>query len=122
MRAGLMRGVERESRDDAAKALFELTAEIAENELRPAAAAAERDGRFPREEFRLLGRSGLLGLPYPEELGGAGQPYETYLQVVEELAGAWLTVGLGLSVHVLSCFALPSSFLASSSPLARSLP
>ena len=101
-----MRGVERESRDDAAKALFELTAEIAENELRPAAAAAERDGRFPREEFRLLGRSGLLGLPYPEEFGGAGQPYETYLQVVEELAGAWLTVGLGLSVHVLSCFAL----------------
>jgi alkylation response protein AidB-like acyl-CoA dehydrogenase len=101
-----MRGVERESRDDAAKALFELTAEIAENELRPAAAAAERDGRFPREEFRLLGRSGLLGLPYPEDLGGAGQPYETYLQVVEELAGAWLTVGLGLSVHVLSCFAL----------------
>jgi alkylation response protein AidB-like acyl-CoA dehydrogenase len=101
-----MRGVERESRDDAAKALFELTSEIAENELRPAAAAAERDGRFPREEFRLLGRSGLLGLPYPEDLGGAGQPYETYLQVVEELAGAWLTVGLGLSVHVLSCFAL----------------
>jgi alkylation response protein AidB-like acyl-CoA dehydrogenase len=101
-----MRGVERESRDDAAKALFELTAEIAENELRPAASAAERDGRFPREEFRLLGRSGLLGLPYPEDLGGAGQPYETYLQVVEELAGAWLTVGLGLSVHVLSCFAL----------------
>ncbi|HEX7993673.1 MAG TPA: acyl-CoA dehydrogenase family protein [Streptosporangiaceae bacterium] len=98
--------MERESRDDAAKALFELTAEIAENELRPAAAAAERDGRFPREEFRLLGRSGLLGLPYPEEFGGAGQPYETYLQVVEELAGAWLTVGLGLSVHVLSCFAL----------------
>lgn len=101
-----MGGVERESRDDAAKALFELTADIAENELRPAAAAAERDGRFPREEFRLLGRSGLLGLPYPEEFGGAGQPYETYLQVVEELAGAWLTVGLGLSVHVLSCFAL----------------
>jgi alkylation response protein AidB-like acyl-CoA dehydrogenase len=101
-----MRAVERESRDEAAKALFELTAEIAENELRPAAAAAERDGRFPREEFRLLGRSGLLGLPYPEMFGGAGQPYETYLQVVEELAAAWLTVGLGLSVHVLSCFAL----------------
>ena len=101
-----MRAALRESRDDAAKALFELTAEIAENELRPAAAAAERDGRFPREQFRLLGRSGLLGLPYPEEFGGAGQPYETYLQVLEELAGAWLTVGLGLSVHVLSCSAL----------------
>ncbi len=104
-----MRADLRESRDDAAKALFELTEEIAANELRPAAAEAERDGRFPREEFRLLGRSGLLGLPYPEELGGAGQPYETYLQVVEEIAGAWLTIGLGLSVHVLSCFALATA-------------
>jgi alkylation response protein AidB-like acyl-CoA dehydrogenase len=104
-----MAGVERECRDDTARALFELTAEIADKELRPAAAAAERDGRFPRDEFRLLGRSGLLGLPYAEALGGAGQPYETYLQVVEELAGAWLTIGLGLSVHALSCFALATA-------------
>jgi alkylation response protein AidB-like acyl-CoA dehydrogenase len=101
-----MRAAERESRDEVARALFELTAKIADNELRPAAAAAEHDGRFPREEFKLLGRAGLLGLPYAEQLGGAGQPYETYLQVVEELSAAWLTIGLGLSVHVLSCFAL----------------
>jgi len=104
-----MPAAERECRDETARALFELTDEIADKELRPAAAAAERDGRFPREEFRLLGRSGLLGLPYPEELGGAGQPYETYLQVIEELAGAWLTIGLGLSVHVLSCFPLATA-------------
>jgi len=104
-----MPGVERECRDEPARALFDLTAEIADKELRPAAEAAEREGRFPREAFRLLGRSGLLGLPYPEEVGGAGQPYETYLQVVEELAGAWLTMGLGLSVHVLSCFALANA-------------
>lgn len=105
----MMPPVERECRDESARALFELTAEIADRELRPAAARAERDGRFPRAEFRLLGRSGLLGLPYPESLGGAGQPYETYLQVVEELASAWLTVGLGVSVHVLSCFALATA-------------
>ncbi len=104
-----MSTVEREYADEAAKDLLELTAEIADAELRPAAAAAERDGQFPREVFRLLGRSGLLGLPYAEELGGAGQPYETYLQVVEELAGAWLTIGLGLSVHVLSCFPLATA-------------
>lgn len=101
-----MRAADREYRDETARALLELTVEIADAELRPAAAQAERDSRFPREAFRLLGRSGLLGLPYPESLGGAGQPYETYLQVVEELASAWLTVGLGLSVHVLSCFPL----------------
>ena len=104
-----MSTVEREYHDEAAKDLLDLTAEIADAELRPAAAAAERDGQFPREVFRLLGRSGLLGLPYAEDLGGAGQPYETYLQVVEELAGAWLTIGLGLSVHVLSCFPLAAA-------------
>ena len=38
----------------------------------PLVAAAERDGEFPREVFRTLGRAGLLGLPYPEEYGGGG--------------------------------------------------
>ena len=83
--------------------LLELTRELADKELRPEVDSAERDGRFPRETFRLLGRSGLLGLPYPERWGGGGQPYEVYLQVVEELARVWLTVGLGVSVHTLTC-------------------
>jgi alkylation response protein AidB-like acyl-CoA dehydrogenase len=101
--------VERECRDDTARELFDLTAEIAEQELRPAAAAAEREAHFPRDKFALIGRSGLLGLPYPESVGGGDQSYETYLQVVEELAAAWLTIGLGVSVHVLSCFALAAA-------------
>lgn len=104
--AGVRLRHERELRDEAARAVLELAAQIAADELAPAAVAAERDGRFPRAEFRLLGRSGLLGLPYPEQYGGGGQPYETYLQVVEELASAWLAVGLGVSVHVLSCFGM----------------
>ena len=45
--------------------LLELTRELAEKELRPQVDSAERDGTFPREAFRLLGRAGLLGLPYP---------------------------------------------------------
>ena len=56
--------------------------------------------------FRILGRAGLLGLPYPEEFGGGGQPYEVYLQVLEEIGAAWASVGVGVSVHALSCFAL----------------
>jgi alkylation response protein AidB-like acyl-CoA dehydrogenase len=86
--------------------LLELTAELAEKELAPRAAEYEEAHRFPRELFRVLGRSGLLGLPYPEEYGGGGQPYEVYLQVVEELARHWLAVGIGASVHTLSCHAL----------------
>ena len=86
--------------------LLDLTRELADKELRPEVDAAEREGRFPRETFRVLGRSGLLGLPYPERWGGGGQPYEVYLQVVEELAQAWLAVGLGVSVHTLTCLPL----------------
>ncbi len=102
--AGL--GVDRESRDETTAALFELTRDLATAEVAPRAAAGERDGIFPRDIFRLLGNAGLLGLPYPEDLGGGGQSYETYLQVVEELATAWLAVGLGVSVHTLTCFPL----------------
>ena len=47
--------------------------------------------------FALLGEAGLLGLPYPEELGGCGQPYEVYLQALEEIAAAWMSVGVGVS-------------------------
>ena len=86
--------------------LIELVRELSAKELAPKAAEAERTEEFPREVFRLLGRAGLLGLPYPEEFGGGGQPYEVYLQVVEEIASAWASVGVGVSVHALSCFGL----------------
>ncbi|MFP5219362.1 MAG: acyl-CoA dehydrogenase family protein [Actinomycetes bacterium] len=89
-----------------AEALLELTRDLAAAELAPRAASAESRGEFPREVFRTLGKAGLLGLPYPEEHGGGGQPYEVYLQVLEELSRAWLAVGLGVSVHTLSCFPL----------------
>jgi alkylation response protein AidB-like acyl-CoA dehydrogenase len=89
-----------------ARELLDLTRELAAAELVPRAAGDEDAGRFPREVFATLGRAGLLGLPYPEEAGGGGQPYEVYLQVVEELAAGWLAVGLGLSVHTLACFPL----------------
>ena len=98
--------VDRSLPTDEARTLLDLTREIAVEELAPKAATYEAEGRFPREELRLLGRSGLLGLPYAEEYGGGEQPYEVYLQVLEELSSAWLTVGLGVSVHTLCCFPL----------------
>jgi alkylation response protein AidB-like acyl-CoA dehydrogenase len=89
-----------------AEDLIKLVREIATDELAPDAAEYEAAGRFPREKFRLIGRSGLLGLPYPEQWGGAAQPYEVYLQALEEIAAAWMSVGVGLSVHTMSCYAL----------------
>ncbi|HZG95792.1 MAG TPA: acyl-CoA dehydrogenase family protein [Mycobacteriales bacterium] len=89
-----------------AEPLFDLVRDLAAKEVAPHAAAMEEAGEFPREVFRTLGRAGLLGLPYPEEYGGGAQPYEVYLQVVEELSTAWLAVGLGVSVHTLACYPL----------------
>jgi alkylation response protein AidB-like acyl-CoA dehydrogenase len=86
--------------------LLDLTRQLAREELAPRAAAAEAAAEFPREVFRTLGRAGLLGLPFAEEHGGGGQPYEVYLQVLEELAAAWASVAVGVSVHGLSCTAL----------------
>ncbi|MCD0481157.1 acyl-CoA dehydrogenase family protein [Streptacidiphilus sp. ASG 303] len=98
--------VERQLPTEEARDLLALTRELVDHELLPRAADDEAEGRFPREVLRTLGESGLLGLPYPEEYGGGGQPYEVYLQVLEELSAGWLAVGLGVSVHTLSCHAL----------------
>ncbi|HQV90714.1 MAG TPA: acyl-CoA dehydrogenase family protein [Phycicoccus sp.] len=88
--------------------LIELTREICAKELRPkvdaAEAAAATGEAFPTDVFRTLGSAGLLSLPHPEEFGGGGQPYETYLQVVEEIASAWMSVAVGVSVHSLTAF------------------
>ncbi len=86
--------------------LVSLVRDLTTKELAPLVAEAEATETFPREVFRLLGQTGVLGLPYPEEYGGGGQPYEVYLQVVEEVASVWASVGVGISVHVLSCFGL----------------
>ncbi|MET9622581.1 acyl-CoA dehydrogenase family protein [Streptomyces sp. NPDC006464] len=98
--------VERLLPTEEAGELLALVRDIAAREIAPAAAEEEAAGRFPREVFTLLSESGLLGLVYDAEYGGGGQPYEVYLQVLEELAAARLTVGLGVSVHTLSCHAL----------------
>ncbi|GAA3775217.1 acyl-CoA dehydrogenase family protein [Streptomyces phyllanthi] len=98
--------VDRQLPTDEARDLISLVRDIAQREIAPHAAEEEDAGRFPRELFVLLSESGLLGLPYDSEYGGGDQPYEVYLQVLEELAAARLTVGLGVSVHSLSCHAL----------------
>lgn len=98
--------VERQLPTEESRDLIALVRDIIQREIAPRAAEEEDSGHFPREVFSLLSESGLLGLPYDSEYGGGDQPYEVYLQVLEELAAARLTVGLGVSVHSLACHAL----------------
>ena len=96
--------VDRDAPTSEARELLALARQLTVDELAPRAAEFEERGECPRELFRLLGQAGLLGLAYDEEYGGGGQPYEVYLQVLEELASGWAAVALGVSVHTLSCF------------------
>lgn len=98
--------VDRQLPTEESRDLITLTREIVQREIAPKAADEEEAGHFPRQLFKLLSESGLLGLPYDAAHGGGDQPYEVYLQVLEELAAARLTVGLGVSVHSLACHGL----------------
>ena len=98
--------VERQLPTEESQDLITLVRDIAQREIAPKAAEEEEASHFPRELFTLLSESGLLGLPYESAHGGGDQPYEVYLQVLEELAATRLTVGLGASVHTLACHAL----------------
>ena len=89
-----------------AESVVAMARDFAQKELVPRVAEAEDQHAFPRQIFKQLGELGLLAMPYPEQWGGSELPYEVYLQALEELGGAWASVGVGVSVHVMSCWAL----------------
>src|SRR3954470_4929057 len=87
--------------DDAAD-LIALTRDICDKVLEPIVDAHEKSETYPEGVFAELGAAGRLSLPQPQEWGGAGQPYEVYLQVLEEIAARWAAVAVAVSVHSLS--------------------
>ena len=93
---------------DEARDVVELARQIADKTLAPIVDHHEKQETYPEGVFATLGEAGLLSLPYPERWGGGGQPYEVYLQVLEELAARWAAVAVAVSVHSLSCHPLMS--------------
>jgi alkylation response protein AidB-like acyl-CoA dehydrogenase len=80
-----------------------LAREFARAEIEPHAATWDREHRFPRELYAKLGELGLMGVCVPEELGGAGADFISYILVVEELSRADAGVGVTVAVHTSAC-------------------
>jgi alkylation response protein AidB-like acyl-CoA dehydrogenase len=76
-----------------------LTRELAQAEIDPHAAEWDREHRFPLELFERLAELGLMGVCVPEEYGGAGADFLSYILVLEELSRADAGVGVTVAVH-----------------------
>jgi len=91
---------------DEAVDLLDLVQDFGSRVMDPMVNEHEREARYPEGLFAQLGELGLLGLPFSPDLGGGGQPYEVYLQALEELGRHWAAVAVAVSVHTMSCLAL----------------
>ena len=110
---------------------FELTAEqreiqglareFARAEIEPHAADWDREHRFPRELYPKLAELGLMGVCLPEEYGGAGADFVSYILVLEELSRADAGVGVTVAVHT-SAVTLPILTFGTDEQRARFVP
>jgi butyryl-CoA dehydrogenase len=80
-----------------------MVREFAEKAVAPTAAERDEKEYFPRGIFDEMGQLGIMGLPYPEEYGGAGSDFLSYAIAVEEISRVCGSTGIGLSVHVSLC-------------------
>src|SRR5699024_8673332 len=80
--------------------LRKMVRDFAENEVEPTAAERDEEERFDRDIFEKMAELGLTGIPWPEEYGGIGADYVSYVIAVEELSRVCASTGVTLSAHI----------------------
>jgi short/branched chain acyl-CoA dehydrogenase len=85
--------------NDEQLAIRDTCREFAEQEIKPLAEHMDASGEFPYELMRKMAELGLLGLPFPEEYGGAGADFLSYCLAIEEISRADVSVGITLEAH-----------------------
>src|SRR5215211_2977743 len=98
-----------------------LAREVAREEIEPHAAEWDREHRFPRDLYARLAELGLMGVCIPEEYGGAGADFVSYVLVLEELSRADAGVGVTVAVHT-SAATLPVLMFGTDEQKARFVP
>src|ERR671933_898857 len=96
-------------------------AEFADREVTPHAAGWDREARFPAEIFEKLAEAGFMGLCVPEEYGGGGRDFLSYVLLIEEISRADAGVGVTLAVHT-SAGTLPILIYGNEEQKARWVP
>ena len=84
----------------------QMVREFAVNEVKPIAAEIDETERFPMENVKKMAELGMMGIPFPKELGGAGGDVQSYIITVEELSKACATHGVIVSAHTSLCASL----------------
>ncbi|MDU2489783.1 MAG: acyl-CoA dehydrogenase [Clostridium celatum] len=84
----------------------QMVREFAVNEVKPIAAEIDETERFPMENVKKMAELGMMGIPFPKELGGAGGDVLSYIISVEELSKVCGTTGVILSAHTSLCASL----------------
>ena len=81
----------------------QMVREFAVNNVKPLAAEIDETERFPMENVKKMGELGMMGIPFPKEVGGAGGDVLSYIIAVEELSKVCATTGVILSAHTSLC-------------------
>ncbi len=78
--------------------------EFCEKYVEPIADQVDQEARFPAENIKKLAEQDMMGIPYPEQYGGAGSDYLTYIMTLEELSRTCAATGFIVEAHTsLAC-------------------
>src|SRR5438477_9309170 len=77
----------------------EMVRDFAHTVVKPTARQYDLESRFPWENVKQMADLGLFGIPWPEELGGSGMDYLSYITVIHELAKVDASHAITVSAH-----------------------
>ena len=89
--------------DEIHQDMVNMYRDFAQGVCAPIAAEIDEEEKFPFETFKQAAEMGLMGIPFPEEYGGAGMDELSYAQCIEEVSKVCASTGVGISAHTSLC-------------------